>query len=124
MSISVGIQGLSRVIDQLFADLKGRFIFNFLDDLVVYPGSMFEHAEHLCEVLTRLQNAGLTLNPDKVIIAAREIKYLGHVISSDGIQVTPERFAAIQKYPTPFNIRALRRFVGMVGFYARFIPNY
>jgi hypothetical protein len=124
MGISVGSQGLSRVIDQLFADLKGRFVFNFLDDLIVYSSTMLEHAGHLCEVLTRLQNAGFTLNPDKVIIAAREIKYLGHVISSEGIKVIPERIAAIQKYPPPSNLRALRRFVGMVGFYARFIPNY
>jgi hypothetical protein len=124
MGISVGSQGLSRVIDQLFADLKGRFIFNFLDDLVVYSGSTFEHAGHLCEVLTRLQNAGFTLNPDKVTTAAREIKYLGHTISSEGIQVIPERIAVIQKYPPPSNLRDLRRFVGMVAFYARFIPNY
>ena len=66
---------------------------------MVYSGSMFEHAENLCEVLTRLQNARFTLNPDKVTIAARKIKYLGHVISSEGIQVIPERIAVIQKYP-------------------------
>jgi hypothetical protein len=95
MGISVGSQGLSRVTDQFFADLKGKFVFNFLDDLIVYSGSMVEHVAHLREVLARLQGAGFTLNPDKVTIGAQEIKYLGHVLSSDGIQVLPECIAAI-----------------------------
>jgi len=55
MGISVGCQGLTRVIDEMFADLKGRYIFNFVDDLVVYSASVEEHREHVREVLRRLQ---------------------------------------------------------------------
>ena len=51
MGISVGCQGLSRVVDKLFADLKGRFVFNFVDDLVVYSPSMEEHRSHVRQVL-------------------------------------------------------------------------
>jgi hypothetical protein len=72
MGISVGCQGLSRVIDELFADLKGRFVFNFVDDLVVYSPSIEEHRMHVSEVLNRLQGAGFTLNPDKVVFGATE----------------------------------------------------
>jgi hypothetical protein len=74
MGISVGSQGLSRVIDELFADLKGNGVFNFLDDLVVYSASVEEHLSHVREVLRRLQEAGFTLNPDKVTLGATEIK--------------------------------------------------
>jgi len=124
MGISVGSQGLSRVIDELFADLRGRYVFNFLDDLVVYSPSPAEHVAHVREVLRRLQTAGFTLNPDKVTFGATQIKYLGHLLSSRGIRVLPDRVSAIRNYPRPTNLRSLRRFIGMVGFYARFIPDY
>jgi hypothetical protein len=55
MGISVGSQGLSRVIDEMFADLKGQWVFNFLDDLVVYSSSIKEHTSHARQVLRRLQ---------------------------------------------------------------------
>ena len=124
MGISVGGQGLSRVVDKIFADLKGDFVFNYLDDLVIYSRSLEDHAGHVRVVLDRLQSAGFTLNFDKFTIAASEIKYLGHLLSSKGISVLPDRVAAINSYPSPSNLRTLRRFLGMVAFYARFIPNF
>jgi len=124
MGISVGSQALSRVVDELFADLKGRYVFNFLDDLVVYSSSPKEHVTHVWEVPSRLQRSGFTLNPDKVVLGTSEIKYLGHLISARGVKILPERVTAIQDYPCPVNLRSLRRFIGMVGFYARFIPAY
>jgi hypothetical protein len=123
MGISVGCQGLSRVVDKLFSDLKGRFVFNFLDDLVVYSASKEEHLEHVKEVLGRLQVAGFTLNPEKIVLGVSEIKYLGHSLSNRGVRVLPDRVESIRKFPSPKNLRALR-FMGMVGFYARFIPDY
>ena len=124
MGISVGSQGLSRVVDEVFADLKGRFVFNFLDDLVVYSSSPEEHVAHAREVLTRLERTGFTLNTDKAVLGASEINYLGHLISGRGIKILPERVAAIQDYPQPTNLKSLRRFIGTVGFYAPFIPDY
>lgn len=100
------------------------FVFSILDDLVVYSGSLAEHVIHMRMVLRRLQNAGFTLNPDKITMVSREIKYLGHLLSAEGIRVLPERVASIQNYPCPQNLRGVRRFVWMVGFYARFIPDY
>jgi hypothetical protein len=66
MGISVGCQGLSRIIDELFADLKGRFVFNFVDDLVVYSPTLEQHRVHVREVLRRLKGPGFTLNPENV----------------------------------------------------------
>ena len=101
MGISVGSQGLSCVIDELFAGLKGRWLFNFLDDLVVYSPSVEEHVSHAHEVLRRVQEAGFTLNPDKVTLGATEIKYLGHLISLRGFKVLQDRVATIKRYPRP-----------------------
>jgi hypothetical protein len=66
MGISIGCQGLSRVIDELFAELKGDYVFNIIDDLVVYSSSPEEHKNHVREVLRRLQTTGFTLNPEKL----------------------------------------------------------
>jgi hypothetical protein len=103
MGISIGCQGLSRVVDNLFADLKGEYVFNYLDDLVVYSASIMEHQEHLREVLGRLRSAGFTLNKEKLVLGASEIKYLGHYLSSRGIRVMPDRIEAIKQYTCPLN---------------------
>ena len=95
-----------------------------MDDLVIYTPTVTEHKEHLREVLNRLQTAGFTLNKDKVVLGASEIKYLGHYLSARGIRVIPDRVEAIKQFPRPRNLRSLRRFIGMVGFYARFIPDF
>jgi hypothetical protein len=90
MGISVGCQVLSRVVDILFGDLKCKFVYNFMDDLVVYSQSREEHLDHLREVFTRLQKAGFTLNPNKLRLAQREIPFLGHLLSAEGIRILPE----------------------------------
>ena len=120
----MGSQGLTRIVGVLFADMKGRYVFNYLDDLVVYSRSLKEHMEHVRVVLQRLQEAGFTLNPDKMTIGASEVKYLGHSLSSRGVTVLPERVEAIKAYPRPTNLRILRRFIGMTEFYARFVPDF
>jgi hypothetical protein len=85
---------------------------------------MEDHIEHLREVLSRLQQAGFTLNSEKVTLGAMAITFLGHLLSSRGVKALPDRVAAIKSYPRSTNLRTLRRFVGMVGFYARFIPDF
>jgi len=84
MGINVGSQGLTRVIDELFADSRDNFVFNYLD--FVYSRSVQEHATHVRVVLQRLQDSGFALNPDKIVFGAADIKYLGH-LSSPGISV-------------------------------------
>jgi transposase InsO family protein len=124
MGVSVGCQVLSRVVDTLFGDLKCKFVYNFMDDLVVYSRSRDEHLQHLKEVFSRLQRVGFTLNRDKLRLAQREIPFLGHLLSADGVRILPERVEAISSFPPPTNLRAVRRFLGMASFYGRFIPRF
>jgi hypothetical protein len=58
------------------------------------------------------------------VLGASEITYLGHYLSARGIRVIPDRVEVIKQFPRPRNLRSLRRFIGMVGFYARFIPDF
>jgi len=112
------------VVDELFADVKGSFVFNYLDDLVVYSRFVEDHESHVRAVLQRLKDAGFTLNPEKMILGAKEVKYLGHSLSSRGISVLLDWVATIKAYPRHTNLRSLRRFIGMAGFYARFVPGF
>jgi len=83
---------------------------------VVYSSSPEEHVGHVREVINRLQKSGFTLNPDKVILGASEIRYLGHLLSAGSVKILPERVAAIHKYPHPSNSRSFREFIAMVVF--------
>jgi hypothetical protein len=85
---------------------------------------MEEHLDHLKEVFRRLEKAGFTLNREKVHLAQTEIKFLGHLLSAEGIKILPERVEAIVSFPPPRNLRAVRRFLGMVGFYGSFVENF
>ena len=123
MGIGVGCQGLSRVVDELFADLKGSFVFNFVDDLVVYSPSIEEHRIHVREVLNRLQGIGFTLNPEKVVFGATEIKYLGHLISGRGVKILPDRVLAVQQYPRPTSLRSLRDLWAWLDFMPVLFPG-
>jgi hypothetical protein len=124
MGISVGCQVVSRVVNSLFGDLKHKFVYNFMDDLVVYSYSLDEHLWHLNEVFTRLEKAEFTLNRDKLHLAQREICFLGHSVSDQGVKVLPERIELIRNFPLPRNLKVVRRFLGMVGFYGRFIEHF
>ena len=96
MGISVGSQALTPVVNDLFAYLKGNFVFTYFDELVVFSRSVQEHYEHLRVVLRRLREAGFAINPDMFLIATQEIKYLWHVLSSRDISLLPDRVAAIK----------------------------
>jgi hypothetical protein len=124
MEISVGCQVLSRVIDTLLGGIKHKFVYNFMDDLVVYSGSFAEHLEHFREIFARLAKAGFALNREKLHLAQQEISFLAHSVSSEGIKVLPERVEAIKSFPPPKNLKEVRRFLGMAGFYARFIYRF
>jgi len=120
----VGSQALSRVVDGLFADLKGINIFKFLVDMLVYSSSPRKHLTHLRNVLSRIPKSALILNTDKVVLVESEFKYLGLLISAMWVNILPDMVTATQDYPLPVNLRSLRRFIGIVGIYARFIPAY
>jgi transposase InsO family protein len=120
--ICTGGQILSRLVDRIFGDIKYKYVFNYLDDVVVYSENFDDHLQHLKEVFCRLRKAKLTVNPAKISLAVTQIKYLGHIITSQGIRIDPERAQVIDNFPVPKNLKSLKRFLGMCSFYARFIP--
>ena len=99
MGLAVGAQILTRLLDTVFHDVKFKFVFNYLDDLLVYSKGYKEHLGHLEDVMCRLRSAGLTVNPEKVKFAQTQISFLGHLISHRGVTVDPERTQGIRDFP-------------------------
>nr|VZI01334.1 unnamed protein product [Spirometra erinaceieuropaei] len=79
--------------------------------------------EHLATVFDRLQQFGIVLNPSKCVLGVPSLEFLGHLVDSHGIRPLPSKVAAIRVFPPPTSKRQLQRFLGMVNFYRRFLPN-
>lgn len=124
MGLCVGGQLLSRVLDRILGDLKYIYVYTYIDDVLVFSRTLSEHLGHLREVFSRLRKAGLTINPDKVCLGVSEIKFLGHLVSGSGIRVNPERVQGILDCPAPKDLKGVRSFLGMAGYFSRHIPNY
>lgn len=124
MGLSIGSQVLSRLLDRILGDLKYEYVYNYIDDVLVFSSNWSDHLRHLREVFTRLRNAGLTVNPDKVSLGVTEIKFLGHIISGSGIRVNPERIQGIVDCRPPTDLKGVRRYLGLAGYFCRHIPNF
>ena len=105
--------------------LKGcNFAMGYLDDIIIYSRSEKEHLEHLEEIFTRLKTAGLKLKLKKCCFFKKHIQYLGHLISADGIQPLPEKLESIAKMPAPKYPKEVKQFLGLVGYYRKFVPRF
>jgi transposase InsO family protein len=112
------------MMDKVLGSLKWSICMVYIDDIVIHGKSWQEHLERLNTVLRTLSNAGITLKPKKCRLGFTELPYLGYIISSEGISVDPEKISAITQYPRPENPEDIRKFLGMCGYYRRFVKNF
>ena len=94
----------------------------FIDDILVFSRTLTEHLQHLRLVIERLQKAGLKLKPAKCHFVCKEVEYLGHFITPDGLKPNPRLVTAVKEFPVPRNAREVRQFLGLSSYYRRFIP--
>ena len=113
-----------RMMDKVLAGLIGRIVMVYLDDIVIYSRSEEEHVQHLELVFARLREAGLRLKPTKCFFGLEEIKLLGYIVNRDGIHTDPEKVKAIAKLTPPRDLKGVRSFLGMTGFYRQCLPDY
>nr|VZI48485.1 unnamed protein product [Spirometra erinaceieuropaei] len=114
-------QTFQRFVDRVLRGLP--FVYAYIDDLLVASSTTEEHMEHLATVFDRLQQFGVVLNPSKCVFGVPSLEFLGHLVDSHGIRPLPSKVAAIRDFPPPTSKRQLQRFLGMVNFYRRFLPN-
>ena len=96
----------------------------YLDDIVIFSSSFQEHLERLSAVLTKLEEAGLRLRLSKCQFARKQVRYLGHIISSEGASPDPGKIKAVRDYPTPTTLKELRQFLRLVNYYQRFVKKF
>jgi hypothetical protein len=96
----------------------------FMDDILVYSPSMEDHVTHLTEVLHLLRQAQLFVKLSKCSFTCDSLEYLGHIISSDGVATDPKKTQAMVDWPLPTYVTELRGFLGLTGYYRKFVRNY
>lgn len=100
------------------------FVIVFLDDILIYSRTLEEHAEHLEKVLQTLRKHKLYAKESKCEFAKSSVEFLGFIVSRDGMHMMENKLDAIKKWPTPTSVEDIRSFLGLTGFYRRFIKDY
>jgi hypothetical protein len=112
------------MMNGVFREYLDKFVIVFLDDILVYSKSKEEHEKHLRMVLQVLREHKLYAKLSKCIFYQKKIHYLGNIISIAGIEVDPENIEVIRGWPTPKNVTKVRSFMGLSGYYRRFIKGF
>jgi len=97
--------------------------FAYQDDIIVIGRTLEEHRRNLREVFRRLRDANLRLNPEKCQFFKKELMYLGHRVTSEGIGTDPEKVAAIAELEPPSTVKELRQNLGVASWYRRLVPD-
>lgn len=108
----------------IFKPFLRKFVLVFFDDILVYSQTEGDHVDHLHQVLFTLSQHQLYAKRSKCRFSQHQIEYLGHVISHNGVAVDPSKIAAIKEWPVPKNSKGLRGFLGLTGYYRKFIHHY
>lgn len=122
--LSNAAQSQCRLMDQVLGFDLEPSVFCYLDDVIIATNSFQEHIKMLSAVAERLKRANLTISVEKSQFCLKEMKYLGYVLGESGIRTDPEKVSAILLCTAPSTVKEVRRFLGMVGWYRRFISNF
>ena len=111
-------------MNQVFSPYLRKFVTVFFDDILVYSSSISEHLEHLKIVLQCLADTQLFAKRSKCQFCQTSIEYLVHIVSAAGVKPDPRKIQAMTDWPIPKNLKQLRGFIGLTGYYRRFIQGY
>lgn len=111
-------------MNRVFRPFLCRCVLVFFDDILIYSPDFETHMTHLGMVLNVMRDNSLKVNMKKCQFAKDRVEYLGHWVSANGVEADPEKVRAMIEWPTPTNVRELRGFLGLTGYYRRFVQNY
>jgi len=113
-----------RLMNAVLVGMQGIRCFVYLDDIVIYGSSLQEHNKRLTKVLQQLRKHNLKLQIEKCEFLRKEVTYLGHIISKDGISPDPAKLSAVKDFPTPKKVKDVQSFIELPGYYRKFIKNF
>ena len=113
-----------RLMEIMLAGLNWESCLVYLDDIILFSRIFHEHVSRLESVLSRLRTGGLKLKVKKCTFCAPQVEYLGHIVSKHGLCPDESKVSAVQNFPLPQDVTQLRSFLGLIGYYRRFIKNY
>ena len=100
------------------------FAMGYLDDIIIFSKSEEEHLQHLEEIFVRLRKFGLKMKREKCTFFKKHIQYLGHLVSERGFEPLPEKLESIRKMPAPRTAKEIKQFLGLIGYYRKFVPRF
>lgn len=113
-----------RALDDILRDHIGKICYVYIDDIIVFSKDPETHFENLRKIFLTLQNANMKVQLDKCEFLKTEVEFLGFIVSSQGIKTNPKKVETIMNFPHPKTLKDLRSFLGLSGFYRRFIKDY
>ena len=113
-----------RLMDLVLADLQWATCLVYLDDIIVFGRNFTEHLSRLDEVLSKLGAANLKVKPSKCDLFATQVKYLGHIISAEGIRADPAKVESVREWPVPKTQTEVKSFIGLASYYRRFVKGF
>lgn len=117
-------QSMQRLMDLVLGPEVEPYVFVYLDDIIIATSTFEKHLEILAEVYSRLQSANLTINIDKCQFCRESLSFLGFVVDKDGLRTDPAKVKSILEAPVPKNTTEVRRVLGLLQYYRRFIKDF
>ena len=112
------------MMNKVFMDFLDKFMVVFIDDILIYSKDEEEHKQHLRAVLERLRSHQLYAKFSKCKFWLKEVGFLGHILSEKGIAVDPSKVTTVLNWRTPATVTEVRSFLGLAGYYRRFIEGF
>ncbi|XP_074532106.1 uncharacterized protein LOC141795198 [Halichoeres trimaculatus] len=113
-----------RLMQQCLSGQLAESLLVYLDDIIIYSPDFSSHLQHLDELFQKLWRHGLKLRLDKCKLLQHEVKFLGHVVDPDGVRPDPDKISAVLDWPIPSTIRQVQAFLGLAGYYRRFVSGF
>lgn len=113
-----------RMMDEILKEYLYKFAFVYMDDVVIFSKSLQDHLLHIRTIFQKFREINLKIQLDKSEFLCKEVAFLGHLITPEGIKPNPSKIEAVQKFPIPKTIKEIKSFLGLVGYYRRFISNF
>ena len=112
------------LMNRVFRPFLDQFVVVFIDDILIYSKDRLQHDKHLRIVLQILREKQLYAKWSKCKFWLESVTFLGHIVSRDGIQVDPQKIEVILAWKPPKNVREIRSFLGIAGYYRRFVKGF